>query len=56
MWEYKVIKGEDSEIQKTLNQWKNLYDLQIEFMVYTQSDLLCVLLKRKRFNDDIPRH
>ena len=28
-WEFKILKGTDTDVQRKINQWKNLYILKI---------------------------
>jgi hypothetical protein len=29
MWEFRIIRGADSDVQKIINQWKHKYDVKI---------------------------
>ena len=54
MWEYKVLINSATDIQKTLNQWRHQFDLEILQMCIDKDEWLVVLLKRrpKEFNDE----
>ena len=47
-WEFKVLRGADSDVQKTLNQWKHEYTLRIHSFENAGEDKVVVLLVRIR--------
>ena len=45
MYEFKILRGKDSDVQKTLNQWKHEFTLKVHsFQVCTEG--VCVMLIR----------
>lgn len=46
MKEYKILSGIFTNVQKTLNQWKHLYDLNIIAMTSTGPGNITILLTR----------
>lgn len=53
MEEYKIISGNETHIQKVLNQWRHLYFLEfIEISINDAGDNIVALIKRTEKSEE----
>jgi len=49
LMEWKILEGNPSDVQKTLNQWKHMYQIHIHgYSTYGNSNNVSVLVTRER--------
>jgi len=46
-WEFRVLNGVESEIQKILNQWRHEYELIIIHIQFWENGLAVLLVRRR---------
>ena len=51
MPEWKVLSGNDSDVQRTLNQWRHLYHIHIHGVSCSQDGYIIILLTREKLKD-----
>lgn len=58
-YEYRILKDYQRIVQKTLNQWRHQYELEIQLLGFvpagdptTSEDVITLLVKR--WKDDVP--
>ena len=47
-YEFKVLRGKDAEVQKTLNQWKHEFILKINSFQAINGGIVVLLIRSKK--------
>jgi uncharacterized protein YxjI len=45
MFEFQIVRGIDSEVQKKLNQWRHQYTLKIHSMEVVDKEVVILLIR-----------
>ena len=47
-YEFKILRGKDLEVQKTLNQWKHEFKLKINSFQAVKDGIVVLLIRSKK--------